>query len=262
MAGGVPTLETRGLAKAYGSVVAVDSIDLSISAGEVLAIVGDNGAGKSTLLKMLCGALEPDAGEILYNGSPVKLESPHHARSLGIETVWQDLALDSGLDIAGNIYMGRELVHGQFGPRMLRLLNRKGMARGAAERLHPLRITVPPVTGVPADRLSGGERQAVAVARAAAWAGSVLLMDEPTAALGVKQSGAVLALARRIAELGKSVVMITHTIAHVMEFADKVAVLRHGRCVADLRCDEVTPESLVALIVGFDSGAPTSVPNR
>jgi len=252
---GEVVLEGRGISKYYGSVVALESVDIEIKQGEVLAIVGDNGAGKSTLVKVLCGAVKADRGEVIHRGEVVQFDSPHAARERGIETVWQDLALAANVDVAGNIYMGREILRGKWGPRLLRVLNRKAMAEGAAERLRALKVTtIPTVAGLPTDSLSGGQRQSVAVARAAAWATDVLFMDEPTAALGVKQSKAVLDLARMVARQGLGVVVITHALPHVMEVSDRIVVLRHGHMVANLLRTEATPERIVSLIVGFERG--------
>lgn len=248
-----PLLEARRLTKRYGSVLAVESIDLDLFGGEVLALIGDNGAGKSTLVKLLSGALRPDEGEIRLRGEEVTFETPHEARLRGIETIHQDLAVDPALDVAGNVYLGRELVY-SFLPRPIAILRRGAMARGARERLEDLEIDLPAVTGAPVASLSGGQRQAVAIARAAAWATDVLFMDEPTAHLGVNQSRATLRLARQMAERGLAIVLITHTLPHVMEYADRIVVLRHGRSVADLPRAAATPEQLVSLIVGFDSG--------
>ena len=247
-------LQARGLSKAYGAVVAVDSVDLDIRAGEVLALIGDNGAGKSTMVKMLSGALRPDSGELHLRGEPVTLSSPHDARARGIEIVYQGLALSEVLDISGNVFLGRELVYRvPFLPRSVSVLNRRAMARRTTERLKGLEIELPAVTKHSVDRLSGGQRQSVAVARAAAFATEVLFLDEPTAALGVKQSTAVLTLARRLAAEGLGVVLITHTLPFVMEYTDRIVVLRRGRKVAELMTDEATPERLVSLIVGFDA---------
>jgi simple sugar transport system ATP-binding protein len=248
-------LEARGLSKAYGAVVAIKSVDLAIRREEILAIVGDNGAGKSTLIRMLAGAVRPDKGEILHRGEKVHFESPHHARARGIETVWQELALVPEIDVAENLYVGREVLYGgRWVRRLVPILNRRAMVRGAEERLRALEITIPGGAGMPIKALSGGQRQAVAVARASTWATDVLFMDEPTAALGVQQSKAVLSLARRVADRGLAVVMISHTLPHVMDFADRIVVLRHGRKVADLARGEATAELLVSLIVGFESG--------
>jgi simple sugar transport system ATP-binding protein len=249
---GETILETRGISKFYGGVVALDSVDLQIRQGELVALIGDNGAGKSTLVKLLCGAIRPDEGEIVHRGAEVSFDRPLDARLLGIETVHQDLALVPALDVAANLYLGRERVRRwAIGP--LGLLDRRAMARDAEARLRDLGISLPAAHGQRVDRLSGGQRQAIAIARAATWASDVLFMDEPTAALGVEQSQNVLELARRLVERGTAVVLITHTLPHVMEVADRVVVLRHGRKVGDLPRSEATPEGLVSLIVGFDA---------
>jgi len=196
-------LEARGLTKRYGGVIANEGIDLTLRSHEIVAIVGDNGAGKSTLVKMLCGALPPDDGEIVYKGEPIKFDGPLDARRRGIEIVHQDLALAPFLDVVGNLFLGRELT---LGPRALGVMHRRKMTLQAKKQLADLEITLPRLTRFPVSRLSGGQQQAVAVARAAAWARSVLFMDEPTAALGVRQSRAVLELARRLASRGTAVV--------------------------------------------------------
>jgi simple sugar transport system ATP-binding protein len=251
--GSSPILEARQLSKRYGGVAALNSIDLEIRKGELLAVVGDNGAGKSTLLKVLCGATRPDDGEIFHRGERVVFKSPLDARRRGIETIYQDLALVPLLDVSANLYLGRELVYRVPIPG-LSILKRRAMIRGAVKRLRELEINIPVVSRVPTANLSGGQRQAVAIARAAAWASDVLFMDEPTTALGVRQAEVVITLARRLANSGIAVVLITHSLPQVMELADRIVVLRHGRKVADFPRSEATPERLVALIVGFDPG--------
>jgi ABC-type sugar transport system ATPase subunit len=245
--------EGRGLSKHYGPVVALDSVDFAIRPGEVIALVGDNGAGKSTLVKILSGAVAPDEGEILYHGEKVSLSNPHDARERGIETVYQDLALVPARDTTANMFLGRELLYGGI-LRPFCVLKRRSMVKFTEERLKELGITLPSATGVPVERLSGGQRQAVAVARASAWATNVLFMDEPTAALGVQQTAAVLELVKKVASKGIGVVLITHIMPHVMDVADRLVVLRHGRKVADIPSAGVTTEDLVRLIVGFDPG--------
>ena len=247
----IPVFEGRGLSKHYGPVVALDNVDFAIHPGEVIALVGDNGAGKSTLVKILAGAVVPDEGEIYYSGERVSISNPHDARERGIETVYQDLALVPARDTAANMFLGRELQYGGA-LRPLCLLKRRAMVKFTEERLRDLGITIPSVTGVPVERLSGGQRQAVAVARASAWATNVLFMDEPTAALGVQQTAAVLELVKRVAAQNIGVVLITHIMPHVMDVADRLVVLRHGRVVADIPSEGVTTEELVRLIVGFD----------
>jgi simple sugar transport system ATP-binding protein len=247
----VPVFEGRGISKRYGPVTALDKVDFAIHAGEVIALVGDNGAGKSTLVKILAGAVQPDEGSIHYQGERVSVSNPHDARMRGIETVYQDLALVPARDTTANMFLGRELVYGGL-LRPLAILKRRSMARFTEQRLAELGIKLPATTGVPVERLSGGQRQAIAVARASAWATNVLFMDEPTAALGVQQTTAVLELVRRVAAQGIGVVLITHIMPHVMDVADRLVVLRHGRKVADIPSQGVTTEQLVRLIVGFD----------
>jgi ABC-type sugar transport system ATPase subunit len=253
-----PVLEARGLVKRYGAVVAANGIDLKLYAGEVLALIGDNGAGKSTLVKMLSGALQPDEGQLVVDGTPTHFASPQDARDAGIEIVYQNLALSEILDIAGNMFLGREVVHKiPFWPTKLSVLNRKAMEQQSAERLDKLAIRLPGGATRMVRDLSGGQRQAVAVARGAAWSKRVLLLDEPTAALGVQQSEMVLKVVRSLASAGLAVVLITHTLPFVMECADRVVVLRRGNLVGDLPIAEATPEDLVSRIVGFDETAAT-----
>ena len=244
-------LEGRGLRKSYGPITAVDGVDLAVRAGEITAIVGDNGAGKSTLVKMLAGAVVPDEGRILVEGRPVALRDPHDAREQGIETIFQDLALAPNRDVVANLFLGRELLlPGVLG--VLGVLDQAGMRRRAAEQVRSLGIDIPRLSGLPIGRMSGGQRQSVAVARAAHWARTAMLMDEPTAALGVRESRKVLALARHVADEGLAVVLISHILPHVMELADRVIVMRHGSKVAELT-EDITSDRLVALIVGVDA---------
>jgi len=248
---GEVVVKAVGLRKRYGTITAVDDVDLEIRAGEITAVVGDNGAGKSTLVKMLCGAVKPDAGEIYIGGERAVLRTPLVARELGIETVFQDLALAPNRDVVANLFLGRETVRKGFW-RPFDVLDRRAMRRRAREQLGSLQVNVPRLTGVPIAHLSGGQRQAVAVARAAFWARRAMLMDEPTAALGVRESTQVLKLARSIADRGLAVVVISHILPHVMELADRIVVMRHGRKVAELT-EDVSSERLVRLIVGIDA---------
>jgi simple sugar transport system ATP-binding protein len=247
----VPVFEGRGISKRYGPVVALAGVDFALYPGQVVALVGDNGAGKSTLVKILAGAVQPDEGTIHYRGAKVTISNPHDARMRGIETVYQDLSLVPARDTTANMFLGRELQYGGL-LRPLCVLKRRTMAKFTEQRLAELGIILPGAKGLPVERLSGGQRQAVAVARASAWATNVLFMDEPTAALGVQQTAAVLELVRRIASQGIAVVLITHIMPHVMDVADRLVVLRHGSKVADIPSEGVTTEELVRLIVGFD----------
>jgi len=245
-------LHTRGIERKYGSITAVDGVDIDIYAGEIMAIVGDNGAGKSTMIKMLCGAIQPDSGELYLEGQEghVHLRSPHAARALGIETVFQDLALAPNRDVVSNLFLGREVYFGGlFSP--LRILNTREMRRRAKEQLAELQINLPGLSGFELGQMSGGQRQSVAIARAAFWASRVLLMDEPTAALGVRESGAVLRLARSVADAGVAVVMVSHVLPHVMELADRVVVMRGGRKIAEIT-ENIRQDRLISLIVGAE----------
>jgi ABC-type sugar transport system ATPase subunit len=244
-------LIARGLVKTYGTITAVNDVDIEIGVGQVVAVVGDNGAGKSTLIKMLSGAVIPDRGELVVGGVPVKLSTPNDAREVGIETIYQDLALLPNLDVTTNLYLGREqTVPGPLGG--LGILARRRMRAEAKEHLADLKISLPKTWGTPVSSLSGGQRQSVAIARAMVWASRLVIMDEPTAALGVAQSQAVLDLVRRVRERGTSVVIISHILPHVLELADRIVVMRHGSKVADLPSQGVSQDDLIELIVGFE----------
>ena len=244
-----PVLEGRGLVKRYGRVTAMDGADFELAAGEVLAVVGDNGAGKSTLIKTLSGAVIPDEGQIFVDGEPVRFHGPLDARKHGIETVYQDLALAPAQDIATNMFLGRE--KRRAGPlgTALRLLDSKGMRAEARRVLDELGIDIKSMTQ-PVETLSGGQRQAVAVARAAAFGTRVVIMDEPTAALGVAESAKVLALIGRIRDRGLPVVLISHNMPHVFEIADRVHVHRLGRRVAVVSPETHTMNEVVGLLTG------------
>jgi fructose transport system ATP-binding protein len=244
-----PVLEGRGLVKRYGRVTAMDGADFELAAGEVLAVVGDNGAGKSTLIKTLSGAVIPDEGQIFVDGEPVRFHGPLDARKHGIETVYQDLALAPAQDIATNMFLGRE--KRRAGPlgTALRLLDSKGMRAEARRVLDELGIDIKSMTQ-PVETLSGGQRQGVAVARAAAFGTRVVIMDEPTAALGVAESAKVLALIGRIRDRGLPVVLISHNMPHVFEIADRVHVHRLGRRVAVVSPETHTMNEVVGLLTG------------
>lgn len=244
-----PVLEARGLAKMYGHVTALDGADFDLRAGEVLAVVGDNGAGKSTLIKVLSGAVVPDAGELLMDGKPVHFRTPLDARRHGIETVYQDLAVASALDIATNLFLGRELrMRGLLGT-VFRRLDTKRMRAEAAQHLSELKIGIKSMTQ-PVETLSGGQRQGVAVARAAAFGTRLVIMDEPTAALGVKESAMVLDLIREVRDRGLPVVLISHNMPQVFEIADRIHIHRLGRRVAVVTPQERTMAEVVAIMTG------------
>lgn len=243
-----PLLEARGVVKSYGHVKALEGADLELFPGEVAALVGDNGAGKSTLIKILSGTLAPDGGEILYEGRPVTIDSPIAARHLGLETVYQDLALAEDLDPAANLFLGREILRpGLLGK--LGFLDKKAMRVQADSAFASLGVGLQD-TGVEVAMLSGGERQAVAVSRAVTWASRVIFMDEPTAALGVVQAQKVLDLIRRLRESEMSVVLISHNLPQVFEVANRIHVLRLGKRVAVLDPDEVHMDDVVRAMTG------------
>jgi fructose transport system ATP-binding protein len=244
-----PILEARGLVKHFGHVVALDGTDFELYPGEIVAIIGDNGAGKSTLIKSLSGALQPDDGEIRLDGERVRFRSPGDARRAGIETVYQDLAVAPSLDIASNIFLGREARwRGPFGLG-LRLLDKRRMRREAAQHFAELQIGVQSITQ-PVENLSGGQRQGVAVARAAKWARRLAIMDEPTAALGVRETRQVLDLILRVRERGLPVIIISHDMPHVFELADRILIMRLGKRVAVVTPQTHTMPEAVAIMTG------------
>ncbi|MGZ8376124.1 MAG: ATP-binding cassette domain-containing protein [Gemmatirosa sp.] len=242
-------LQARGLVKRYGHVTALDGADFDLRAGEVLAVVGDNGAGKSSLIRALSGALIPDAGEIRLDGRPVRFRGPMDARRAGIETVYQDLAVAPGMSIAENLFLGREPRRPGFAGRVLRMIDRRRMHEESAAHLRELRIDVGS-TAQAVETLSGGQRQGVAVARGAAFARHVVIMDEPTAALGVKESAMVLGLIRRVRARGLPVVLISHDMPHVFELADRIHVARLGRRAAVLDPRRIGMRDVVAVMTG------------
>jgi fructose transport system ATP-binding protein len=254
---GGPVLEARGLVKRYGNVTALDGADFDLRPKEILAVIGDNGAGKSTLIKVLSGALVPDEGEILLNGEPVHFRSPLDARRRGIETAYQDLALAPALDIAENLFLGRELRRPGILGLVFRMADRRRMLSESRRYIADLKIRIGSVTQ-PVETLSGGQRQGVAVARAAAFASRVVIMDEPTAALGVKESGQVLELIKEVRAHGVPVVLISHNMPQVFEVADRVHIMRLGRRVATITPESHTMAEAVALMTGAVSvaGAP------
>ena len=244
-----PILQARGLVKRYGRVTAIDGADFDLLPGEVLAVVGDNGAGKSSLIKALSGAVVPDAGEIRVDGQVVHFRGPLDARRAGIETVYQDLALAPALDIATNLFMGREKRLDGWRGRYFRTLDAKTMRADAQQVLDELGINIKSIQQL-VETLSGGQRQAVAVARAAAFGTKVVIMDEPTAALGVAESAKVLELIARIRDRGLPVVLISHNMPHVFEIADRVHVHRLGKRVALVKPGECTMNEVVGLLTG------------
>ena len=237
-------LEVEGLRKRYGATTALRDVSLTLDEGEVLALLGDNGAGKSTLIKILSGVVKPDDGTIKVQGDPVEIESPHAARELGIETVYQDLALFDNTGAVGNFFAGRERT--RFG--WLKWVDDRGMRDETEEIVDRLQVNLP--TDAEIGLMSGGQRQAVACARAIAFGKKIVILDEPTSALGAREAGNVLKLIRDAAEQGVSVIVISHNMEHVIEVADRAVVLRQGRYVGEEAPTKETQEKLVSLIVG------------
>ena len=233
-----PVLSARNLVITFGRVVGLDGVNLDLYPGEVLAVIGDNGAGKSTLIKCLTGAYVPDSGTVTMNGQPVSFKKPQDARDAGIETVYQQLAVIPALDIASNLYLAREDRRKGFLGSVLRMLDKKGMEKRAGESVQNLGIQTIQNMGQAVETLSGGQRQAVAVARAAAFGSKVVVIDEPTAALGVKESGMVLNMVKQLRDKGLSVILISHNMPHVWEVADRIHIQRLGG-----RAGVITPET-------------------
>lgn len=244
----IPVLEGRGLSRKFGHVSALDEADFEVFSGEITALIGDNGAGKSTLVKALSGSLSLESGEILFEGKRINLETPAQASALGIETVYQDLALAPHLTPVQNVYLGREIMQpGLFG--RLGFMNVPKMAAQSQIAFDELGATVRSLTS-PVGSMSGGQRQAIAIARAVHWANKVIFLDEPTAALGVRQTQNVLDTIRRVRDKGIAVVFISHSMPHVIEIADRIQVMRLGNRVANISAKGTTMEELVGLMTG------------
>jgi D-xylose transport system ATP-binding protein len=244
-------LRVTGATKRFGAVLALDDVSVVLAAGEVLALLGDNGAGKSTLIKCISGVHRLDAGQIEVGEKHIVMTSPAVARAAGIETVYQDLALFDNLDPAANFYAGRELAVPGWLPRGLRWMRRSDMQRGAGDVMERLRVRLPDPSA-PVGMMSGGQRQAIAVARSSAFASRIVVLDEPTAALGARESRQVLDLILRLKESRHAVVVISHTMDHVMEVADRAVVMRRGRIVGESACGPENRSRIVSLIVGGD----------
>ncbi len=242
-------MQARGLVKRYGQVTALDGADFELRAGEILAVIGDNGAGKSSLIKCLSGATLPDAGEIELDGKPIHFKSPIDARRVGIETVYQDLAVAPAMTIAENLFLGRELRRPGFLGQVLGMLDKKTMLAQSIERMNELKVGIRSMQQA-VETLSGGQRQCVAVARAAAFAEHVVILDEPTAALGVKEGNMVLELIRRVRDKGLPVILISHNMPHVFEIADRIHVARLGRRAALLNPRQIGMSDTVAVMTG------------
>jgi D-xylose transport system ATP-binding protein len=242
-------LSLAGISKRYGAVQALNGVNFHIDPGEVVALVGDNGAGKSTLIKIMAGAAQPDAGAIEFEGRPVAIHQPHDATRLGIATVYQDLALCNNLDVAGNLFLGQEILRRGL-LRPLRIENKVEMSRRSRDLLRRLRVEIPDVR-VQVEALSGGQRQAVAIARSLLGDPRVVLLDEPTAALGVTQTAQVLELITELKLRGHGVAVISHNLSDVLDVADRISVLRMGRNAGDFLAETATSAEIVAAITGL-----------
>ncbi len=245
-------LEVLNVTKSYGGIRALDKVSTVFRRG-LTGIVGDNGAGKSTLMKVLCGDVQPDSGEIRLNGAPLHLASTAQARKTGIESLYQDLALADTLDVAANMFLGREITRNVLG---LRVLDKRAMTEAARATTGKINVQIPDVTTM-VRRLSGGQRQGVALARAVYFQAPVVLLDEPTAALGPRETAAVLGIVRRLRSEGKLVVMVTHNIPQILEMADHILVMRSGRIVLEVDPHRSSAEELLGFMVGSRSRLDT-----
>lgn len=242
-----PLLEVRNLSRHFGAVKALENCSMAVHPGEVVALAGDNGAGKTTMIKALSGVYAPTSGDILIEGNPVKFSSPQEARALGVETIYQDLALADNLTIGANIFLGREPMKKMFG--FLPMLDRKRMANAAAETMAKLDFHVKRLDA-PVSNFSGGQRQAVAIGRAVYWNAKILIMDEPTAALGVPEQRKVISLIKSLKAQGRGVVFISHNLQDIFAVADRIVVLRRGIVAGERRIADTTHDEVVRLMIG------------
>jgi fructose transport system ATP-binding protein len=247
---GQTVLSARKLIKTFGKVIGLDGVDLDLYPGEILAIIGDNGAGKSTLIKACTGALAPDSGQLYLDGQEVSFKTPQDARGAGIETVYQTLAVAPALDISANMFLGREMRRSGVLGSVFRMLDKKGMKDAAGRSMANLGIATVQNMGQAVETLSGGQRQAVAVARAATFASKFVVLDEPTAALGVKETGQVLNLIQQIKAKGLPVILISHNMPNVFEVADRIHIARLGGCAGVITPKSHTPTEAVAIMTG------------
>jgi len=245
-----PVLSGRGLTKSFGRVIGLSNVDIDLYPGEVLAVIGDNGAGKSTLVKALTGALTPDTGDVLLDGKKVEFKRPQDARDAGIETVYQTLAVSPALDVASNLYLAREERRPGVAGSIFRMLDKKGMKERAGQAVQDLGIQTIQNMGVAVESLSGGQRQAVAVARAGAFGSKVAVLDEPTAALGVKETGMVLRMIEQLRDRGIGVILISHNMPNVWEVADRIHIARLGGCAGVITPESHTMTDGVAIMTG------------
>lgn len=239
-------LSADSITKSFGAVVALRDISMTLEAGEITGLVGDNGAGKSTLVKLISGVLHQDGGTLAYDGQPVNFTTPAQARASGIETVYQDLSLTGNMTVWANVYLGRELTKG---PKFLNILDKAAMITRTRQMLGQFAMNVPPIEA-PVDALSGGQRQLIAIARAAAWGSKLILMDEPTAALGVAETQAVERVIRGLRESGFSVLVISHNLEQVFRITDRIWVMRRGQMIGQRVTRDTRPEEIVAMITG------------
>ena len=247
-------MQAKGLVKRYGQVTALDGADFELRAGEILAVIGDNGAGKSSLIKALSGATIPDQGEVFLDGKPIHFKSPIEARRAGIETVYQDLAVAPAMTIAENLFLGRELRRPGILASVFQMIDKKKMLEESIARMNDLKVGIRSMNQA-VETLSGGQRQCVAVARAAAFAEHVVILDEPTAALGVKEGNMVLELIRRVRDKGLSVILISHNMPHVFEIADRIHIARLGKRAAVVDPKHISMSDTVAVMTGAKSAA-------
>jgi ABC-type sugar transport system ATPase subunit len=246
-----PLLRAVNLTKHFGGLVAVDDVSIDVNAGEVIGLVGDNGAGKSTLIKMISGVYQPDGGEIYYQGELVMIRGPREARDMGIETIYQDLALAENLDVPSNIFLGREMETKYLGG-LVKTLNRRKMMDESSQVLDRLEIHMPSLIQK-IRNLSGGQRQSVAIARSIYWNARVMIMDEPTAALGVSEQHKVLTLVRTLSSQGVPVIIISHNMQDVFAVADRIVIMRRGKKVGERIAAQTTPDEIVSLMVGAEA---------
>jgi ABC-type sugar transport system ATPase subunit len=249
MADAQPILQVKDISKRFGGLVAVDQVSLEVHSGEVVGLLGDNGAGKSTLIKMISGVYQPDGGEVFFNGSVVHFSTPLEARTLGIETIYQDLALCENLDATANIFLGREPMRRRLG--IFRTIDRGLMLAESRQVLEQLDIEIPNLRR-PIRQMSGGQRQAVSIARAVYWNARLMIMDEPTAALSLPEQFKVLDLVRALRERGVPVLIISHNLQEVFAVADRIVVMRRGRKVGERAKSETNDNEIVSMIVGAE----------
>jgi len=250
-----PVVHMKGISKHFGGVEALRDVDLTLDEGEVLGLVGDNGAGKSTLVNILSGAIRSDSGEIFFRGGKVHIRQPRDAKRLGIETIYQNLALIDNLDVPANVFIGREIKKGDLG-RIFRIMDRRGMEKKTSELLDRLKISIESIRERVAN-LSGGQRQSVAIGRAIFFDAKVLIMDEPTAALGVEETDKVHNLVRRLRDRGLSIIVISHNMNDIFKISDKIMVLKTGKLVGVQERQETSMDEILRMIILGEQGLPS-----